>query len=45
VKGAGDGETELEQSGKQTRRAKVRYADFWRHAKDKGEDLEVPGLK
>jgi hypothetical protein len=42
---AGDGETELEQSGKRMRRANVRYAEFWRHANDKGEDLEVPGLK
>jgi hypothetical protein len=42
---AGDGETELEQSGKRTRCANVRYADFWRHTNDKGEDLEVPGLK
>lgn len=42
---AGDGEIELEQSGKRMRRANVRYADFWRHANDKGEDLELPGLK
>jgi hypothetical protein len=25
--------------------ANVMYADFWRHANDKGEDLEAPGKK
>jgi hypothetical protein len=41
----GDRETEHEQSGKRTCHANVRYANFWRHANDKGEDLEVPGLE
>ncbi|KAJ7744394.1 hypothetical protein B0H16DRAFT_1463270 [Mycena metata] len=34
-----------EPMGKRKRRANPRYADFWRHANDKDEDLDVPGLK
>jgi hypothetical protein len=33
-----------EGSGKHTCCANTKYADFWRHANDKDEDLEVPGL-
>lgn len=36
---------EDEPTGKRKRRANPRYADFWRHANDKDEDLDVPGLK
>jgi hypothetical protein len=36
---------EDEQMGKRKRRANPWYADFWRHANDKDEDLDVPGLK
>ncbi|KAJ6556738.1 hypothetical protein DFH09DRAFT_1084445 [Mycena vulgaris] len=32
-------------SGKRIRRANLKYTDFWRHANDKDEDLDVPGLK
>jgi hypothetical protein len=38
------GEPEKEGPGKRTRRANAKYTDFWRHANDKDEDLEVPGL-
>jgi hypothetical protein len=36
---------ETEGSGKRTRCANAKYADFWRHANNKDEDLEVPGLQ
>ncbi|KAJ7337690.1 hypothetical protein DFH08DRAFT_1015038 [Mycena albidolilacea] len=38
------GEPKMEGSGKRTCRANAKYADFWRHANNKDEDLEVPGL-
>jgi hypothetical protein len=38
------GEPKTEGSGKCTHRTNAKYTDFWRHANDKDEDLEVPGL-
>ncbi|KAJ7936523.1 hypothetical protein B0H13DRAFT_2303561 [Mycena leptocephala] len=34
-----------EPTGKRKRRPNARYANLWRHANCKGEDLVVPGLK
>ncbi|KAJ7214478.1 hypothetical protein GGX14DRAFT_563291 [Mycena pura] len=31
-------------AGKRKRRPNQNYADFWRHANDKGDDLDVPGF-
>jgi hypothetical protein len=33
-----------EGSGKHKHRPTTRYGEFWRHANDKDEDLDVPGL-
>jgi hypothetical protein len=38
--GAADGEG----SGKRKRRPNTRYEAFWRHANDKNEDVDVPGI-
>ncbi|KAJ7700515.1 hypothetical protein B0H16DRAFT_1749045 [Mycena metata] len=32
------------ETGKRKRRANPKYADFWRHTNDSGNDLAVPGM-
>ena len=39
-----DANVSAEGSSKRVRRPNVRYAEFWKHANDKDEDLDVPGL-
>jgi hypothetical protein len=37
-------EEDTEGLGKRKRRTNTRYAGFWRHANDKGDDIGVPGI-
>ncbi|KAJ7327467.1 hypothetical protein DFH08DRAFT_967900 [Mycena albidolilacea] len=37
-------EEDTERLGKRKRRTNTRYAGFWRHTNDKGDDIGVPGI-
>lgn len=39
-----DANVPAEGLGKRVRRPNTMYSDFWKHANDNDEDLEVPGV-